>query len=457
MINSSTFLINRINDLKAEPVKVKADSFINKLAESEKPKFPTPEVLKVKADSFAEKLKNITSELRTEVTKESKFEVNNFSFEVNKKNNIELESNNISPTKSKSLEILKNKIEEVNLAKLELNKDKEDFSNTLNSIVKTMNTIQSSLENPKINNDKSLSSYFKVLSSKMDNIKNSGSNEEALIFSSFIERISIKLNEIKEGKDKSPNAIATVQAEYQKNVSDLTRGLEKKDRDLAIKALTSIMGNNKDLVNNILSSLEKKISNTTPTKEVSKIRSIKNRLSLSLSESTFAHTIKNESIKKVMSNNDVSSNINNVLDLSKKTPESYQTLSKSISKFEKLVTDLNSFINSNEFNNLIAKAQTFDTNDNYLNEIISDLINSADTLESKINFDFSFDGNADISKLLKKLRTIITDLDKSSRNLKETEEASKLIDTNFLKNAKESNDRQNYFNQQRDLLKKNSI
>lgn len=455
MINNSTYLVNRINDLKAEPVKVKADLFINKLAESEKPKFPTPEVLKVKADSFAEKLKNITSDLRTEVTKKSNFEVNNFNFEVSAKNNIESKLDKITPNETKIFELFKNKIEEINLSTSEVTKNKADFSNTINSIVKTMSNIQSNLENPKINNDKSLTSYFKVLSSKMDNIKTSGSNEEALIFSKFIERIAIKMNEVKDGKDKSPNAIATVQAEYQKNVSNLAKGLEKKDRELAVKALTSIMGNNKELVDNILSSLEKKTSNTNSNKEVSEIRSIKNKLSLSLNESTFAHTIKNESIKKVMSNNDVNSTITNVLDLTKKTSESYQTLSKSISKLEKLSIDINSLINSSDFNRLIDKSNTFDSTDNYLNEIISDLINSADNLESKINFDFSFDVNADISKLLKKLRTIITDLDKSSRNLKETEEASKLIDTNFLKNAKENNDRQNYLNQQRQLLKNN--
>jgi hypothetical protein len=459
MINNSTSLINRINDLKAEPVRVKADSFINKLAESDRPKFPTPEVLKVKADSFAEKLKNITSELRTEVTKESKFDVNSFSFEVSKKNNIESKSSKISPDQVKVLEEVKNKIEEVNSSKVEVNNNKEAFSNTINNIVKTMSNIQTSLENPKINNDKSLNSYFKVLSSKMDNIKNNGSNEEAIIFSKFIEKIATKMNEVKDGKDKSPNAIATVQAEYQKNVSDLTRGLEKKDRELAIKALTSIMGNNKELIDNILSSLENKMSiqskDNPSSTDISIIRGIKSRLSLSLNESTFAHTIKNESIKKVMSNNDVNSNISNVLDLSEKTSEKYNILTKSVSKLEKSISELNRFINSNEFEKLINNSSEFESDDSYLNEIVSDLINSADKLEGNINFDFTLDDKTDISKLFKKLRSIISDLDISSRKIRETEDASKLIDTNFLKASKESNDRQIYFNQQRQILKRN--
>jgi hypothetical protein len=335
---------------------------------------------------------------------------------------------------------------------------REQFNVKANALDTKMEAFLALCKDPNMNLDSNFVSMAQNLAQKYKSIKDSGNEVSIAMFSAYLDKVFTTMQDIKSGKETNSGVFINLQNDYEKSVSQTFMSMAKGQKP-SLTSKGGFFGNFAPMILKAmeLQAQERAAKTGISTSDAYKAMSteIKNDISFTPSENKIMYQVKVESVKNAMDNSDIFSMISDLKENTNDIKESIEELNVAQEELFNFEEQIRNFINSDDFKKSFDSIIEDDSLDTVLDVIASDLISTADKLESSINFEISPSEN--ISGLLKKLRDIISELEYETKKVNQIHNEKKRIDNKHSKEIEDNKINQEKLTQKRDELKREFI
>ncbi len=351
----------------------------------------------------------------------------------------------------------------------------EEFNQNAQLVNQKLDDLVVAVSDLSLKLDSNFIEMLNILRQRYKGVVSSSNPAMINMFSVYIDKVMQTVQNVKSGKEKDPTIFRKLQVDYDKFTENLFTSLAQGKVPNASE-MKSYMGESADSFAGMLktyvvnpqinsSNLNSRSyqtitsSNISQSSRRSNIEELKKLMRFTLSESALMSKITLTSVRKAMENEKVSQAFSEVSLSLNHFKNSSIELNNANKQLEEDMKKLKEFLSSDEFKKPFSNLAN-NSND-ALGQVIANEIREsmarADKLEAKLNLELDTSKSPTIIDLLVKFRKIISQLDIDLRKIKDSENASKLIDDNFLKNSRDVQQRKDLLNKFRSIENKSNI
>lgn len=378
--------------------------------------------------------------------------------QLNKFSNIVLENSDKLGVDKKVFQNLNLLINGVQKSSENMENKKAEFDQNAQILNQKLDSLVATLSDPKLKLDSNFVEMLNILRQRYKGIISSNNPAMITMFSTYLDKVITNVEDIKTGKQNDPLIFRKLHTDYDKFVETLFKSISQ-NKFPPKEELKAYMGELADSFSVMIKDQVKPgNSNSATTDQKQALMKMKDIIKFSFSESSALSKVSLISVRKAMSNPTVANIFSDISLSIKNVQNSSIQIFVAKNQLDKSISDLKSFLISDPFKN--AFVQVFKSND-FLTQVIADeiedAIKRADELESKLNLEIDTSASPNIINLLVKFREIISQLDIDLKKLKEKEDLSKAIDTNFLASVKDNQLRQEKLDDKKNQALKKSL
>lgn len=425
----------------------------------------SPENLLALSESLgnAEKLQLFTPEglKKIDIIVGKVIEGNNLSLsdlaQLNKFSNIVLENADKLKVDKSVFQNLNSLINGVQKSSENLENKKAEFNQNAQILNQKLDSLVATLSDPKLKLDSNFVEMLNILRQRYKGIVSSNNPAMITMFSTYLDKVINTVEDIKTGKQNDPLIFRKLHTDYDKFVETLFKSISQ-NKFPPREELKAYMGELADSFSSMIKDQVRPNNSNFENAQKQALIKMRDSMKFSSNESSALSKVSLISVRKAMSNLIVSNIFSEISSSIKNVQNSSVQIFVAKNQLDKSISDLKSFLISDPFKNTFA--QVFKAND-FLTKVIADeiedAIKRANELESKLNLEIDSSTSPNIINLLVKFREIISQLDIDLKKLKEKEDLSKAIDTNFLESVKDNQLRQEKLDNKKEQALKKSV